>query len=143
MAAPGRKHQTSPKAQWRSAEQCPPRPRYSESGRRRNERFPVRCAETRKETAAAKHPGHCFARGAPWLFLTTSGEIRILDNLFFRGSNIIDQSQLEADNEAAKMFVGKPCGLAKAERWKVEKKNIPREVFLLSRPLHFNASQFY
>jgi hypothetical protein len=35
------------------------------------------------------------------------------------------QWQLKGDHEAAKMFVGEPCGLAKAEGWKVEKKNIP------------------
>ncbi len=35
------------------------------------------------------------------------------------------QWQLRSDKDAAKMFVGDPCGLAKAEGWKVEKKNIP------------------
>lgn len=35
------------------------------------------------------------------------------------------QWQLKDDKEAAKMFVGDPCGLAKMEGWKVEKKNIP------------------
>lgn len=35
------------------------------------------------------------------------------------------QWQLKGDQEAAKMFVGNPCGLAKMEGWKVEKKNIP------------------
>jgi predicted alpha/beta-hydrolase family hydrolase len=35
------------------------------------------------------------------------------------------QWQLKGDDDAAKMFVGEPCGLAKAEGWKVEKKNIP------------------
>lgn len=35
------------------------------------------------------------------------------------------QWQLKADNEAAKMFVGEPSGLAKAAGWKVEKKKIP------------------
>lgn len=35
------------------------------------------------------------------------------------------QWQLKDDQEAAKMFVGEPCGLAKSEGWKVEKKNIP------------------
>jgi predicted alpha/beta-hydrolase family hydrolase len=33
--------------------------------------------------------------------------------------------QLNADSEAAKLFVGEPCGLAKQEGWKVEKKKIP------------------
>lgn len=35
------------------------------------------------------------------------------------------QWQLKGDEEAAKMFVGEPCGLANVEGWKVEKKNIP------------------
>jgi predicted alpha/beta-hydrolase family hydrolase len=35
------------------------------------------------------------------------------------------QWQLRGDKEAAKMFAGDPCGLAKQEGWKVEKKNIP------------------
>jgi predicted alpha/beta-hydrolase family hydrolase len=35
------------------------------------------------------------------------------------------QWQLRSDKEAGRMFVGDPCGLAKAEGWKVEKKNIP------------------
>jgi predicted alpha/beta-hydrolase family hydrolase len=35
------------------------------------------------------------------------------------------QWQLRGDKDAAKMFVGDPCGLAKVEGWKVEKKNIP------------------
>ncbi len=35
------------------------------------------------------------------------------------------QWQLKDDKEAAKMFGGDPCGLAKVEGWKVEKKNIP------------------
>jgi predicted alpha/beta-hydrolase family hydrolase len=35
------------------------------------------------------------------------------------------QWQLRADKEAAKMFVGEPCGLAKQDGWRVEKKNIP------------------
>lgn len=35
------------------------------------------------------------------------------------------QWQLKDDQEAAKMFVGEPCGLAKLEGWKTEKKNIP------------------
>jgi predicted alpha/beta-hydrolase family hydrolase len=35
------------------------------------------------------------------------------------------QWQLRSDKDAAKMFVGDPCGLAKVEGWKVEKKNIP------------------
>ena len=35
------------------------------------------------------------------------------------------QWQLRADKEAGRMFVGDPCGLAKAEGWKVEKKNSP------------------
>jgi predicted alpha/beta-hydrolase family hydrolase len=35
------------------------------------------------------------------------------------------QWQLKDDKEAAKMFVGDPCGLAKALGWIVEKKNIP------------------
>jgi dienelactone hydrolase len=33
--------------------------------------------------------------------------------------------QLRGDKDAAKMFLGDPCGLAKREGWKVEKKNIP------------------
>lgn len=33
--------------------------------------------------------------------------------------------QLRGDKDAAKMFVGKPSGLAKREGWTVEKKNIP------------------
>jgi hypothetical protein len=33
--------------------------------------------------------------------------------------------QLRGDKEAAKMFTGEPCGLAKTEGWRVEKKNIP------------------
>jgi len=32
---------------------------------------------------------------------------------------------LKGDAEAAKMFQGDPCGVAKMEGWKVEKKNIP------------------
>ena len=35
------------------------------------------------------------------------------------------QWQLRKDEEAAKMFVGNPSGLANREGWKVEKKNIP------------------
>lgn len=35
------------------------------------------------------------------------------------------QWQLRADKQAGGMFVGEPCGLAKAEGWKVEKKKIP------------------
>ena len=35
------------------------------------------------------------------------------------------QWQLKSDIEASKMFVGEPCGLAKQEAWKVEKKNLP------------------
>jgi len=35
------------------------------------------------------------------------------------------QWQLKGDQAAAKMFVGEPCGVAKLEGWKVEKKNIP------------------
>lgn len=35
------------------------------------------------------------------------------------------QWHLRGDKEAAKMFAGDPCGLAKQEGWKVEKKNIP------------------
>jgi dienelactone hydrolase len=35
------------------------------------------------------------------------------------------QWQIRSDKEAARMFVGDPCGLAKVEGWKVEKKNIP------------------
>ncbi len=34
------------------------------------------------------------------------------------------QWQLKDDKEAAKLFAGDPCGLAKMEGWKVEKKNI-------------------
>jgi hypothetical protein len=33
--------------------------------------------------------------------------------------------QLKADKESAKMFEGEPCGLAKMQGWKVEKKNLP------------------
>lgn len=35
------------------------------------------------------------------------------------------QWRLKNDAEAAKMFIGDPCGLAKVEGWKVEKKKIP------------------
>ena len=35
------------------------------------------------------------------------------------------QWRLRDDIEAGRMFVGDPCGLAKVEGWKVEKKNIP------------------
>ena len=35
------------------------------------------------------------------------------------------QWQLRSNREAGRMFLGDPCGLAKAEGWKVEKKNIP------------------
>jgi predicted alpha/beta-hydrolase family hydrolase len=35
------------------------------------------------------------------------------------------QWQLRGDKEAARMFVGDPCGLANIEGWKVEKKKIP------------------
>jgi hypothetical protein len=35
------------------------------------------------------------------------------------------QWQLKGDMEAAKMFMGEPCGVARMEGWKVEKKNIP------------------
>jgi hypothetical protein len=35
------------------------------------------------------------------------------------------QWQLKGDKEAAKMFEGDPCGVAKMEGWKAEKKNIP------------------
>lgn len=35
------------------------------------------------------------------------------------------QWQLKGDKEAAKMFQGEPCGVAKMEGWKAEKKNIP------------------
>jgi hypothetical protein len=35
------------------------------------------------------------------------------------------QWQLRRDEEAGKMFVGEPSGLAKEQGWKVEKKNIP------------------
>jgi len=34
------------------------------------------------------------------------------------------QWQLKGDREAARMFEGEPCGVAKMEGWKVEKKNI-------------------
>jgi hypothetical protein len=34
------------------------------------------------------------------------------------------QWQLKGDRQAAKMFKGEPCGVAKMEGWKVEKKNI-------------------
>jgi len=33
--------------------------------------------------------------------------------------------QLKGDREAARMFEGEPCGVAKMDGWKVEKKNIP------------------
>ncbi|RQV94869.1 MAG: alpha/beta hydrolase [Calditrichaeota bacterium] len=33
--------------------------------------------------------------------------------------------QLKEDMEAAKMFIGEPCGVAQMPGWKVEKKNIP------------------
>lgn len=35
------------------------------------------------------------------------------------------QWHLKDDKEAARMFLGDPCGLAKVEGWKVDKKNIP------------------
>jgi len=35
------------------------------------------------------------------------------------------QWQLKGDQDAAKMFTGEPCGVAKMSGWKVEKKNIP------------------
>jgi len=35
------------------------------------------------------------------------------------------QWQLKSDKEAAKMFVGEPCGLSQMPGWKAEKKNIP------------------
>jgi predicted alpha/beta-hydrolase family hydrolase len=35
------------------------------------------------------------------------------------------QWQLKGQEEGAKLFVGDPCGLAKSEGWKVEKKNLP------------------
>jgi len=35
------------------------------------------------------------------------------------------QWQLRGDKDAANMFLGEPCGLAKRESWRVEKKNIP------------------
>jgi predicted alpha/beta-hydrolase family hydrolase len=35
------------------------------------------------------------------------------------------QWRLNAESEAGKLFMGEPCGLAKQEGWKVEKKNIP------------------
>lgn len=35
------------------------------------------------------------------------------------------QWQLRGDKDAANMFVGEPCGLAKREGWRVEKKKIP------------------
>jgi hypothetical protein len=35
------------------------------------------------------------------------------------------QWQLKDDEEAAKMFLGEPCGLSQRSGWKVEKKNIP------------------
>lgn len=35
------------------------------------------------------------------------------------------QWQLKGDEEAGKMFTGDPCGLAKREGWKVEKKKVP------------------
>ena len=35
------------------------------------------------------------------------------------------QWQLRSDKEAARMFLSDPCGLAKVEGWKVEKKSIP------------------
>jgi hypothetical protein len=34
------------------------------------------------------------------------------------------QWQLKGDREAAKMFEGDPCGVAKRDGWTVEKKNI-------------------
>ena len=33
--------------------------------------------------------------------------------------------QLKGDKEAAKMFIGEPCGVSQMPGWKVEKKNIP------------------
>jgi dienelactone hydrolase len=35
------------------------------------------------------------------------------------------QWQLKGDKQAAKMFQGEPCGVAKMAGWKVQKKNIP------------------
>jgi hypothetical protein len=35
------------------------------------------------------------------------------------------QWQLKADPKASELFEGEPCGVARMEGWKVEKKNIP------------------
>jgi hypothetical protein len=35
------------------------------------------------------------------------------------------QWQLRKDEQVGKLFVGDPCGLAKEDGWKVQKKNIP------------------
>ena len=46
------------------------------------------------------------------------GEFAIVASAWF-------QWQLKGDKEAAKMFEGEPCGVAKMAGWKAEKKNIP------------------
>ncbi len=63
--------------------------------------------------AANLDVGHGGTYGEPH-----GGEYAIVATAWF-------QWQLKGDNEAAKMFVGDPGGLAQMEGWTVEKKNIP------------------
>ena len=63
--------------------------------------------------AANLDVGHGGTYGRPH-----GGEFAVVATAWF-------QWQLKADSEAAKMFEGDPCGVAKMPGWKVEKKNIP------------------
>ena len=40
------------------------------------------------------------------------------------------QWQLKGDNEGSKMFVGEPCGLAKQEGWRLQKRTFREQVIL-------------
>jgi len=57
--------------------------------------------------------GHGGTYGRPH-----GGDFAIVSTAWF-------QWQLKDDEEAARMFLGEPCGVARMEGWKVEKKNIP------------------
>jgi len=63
--------------------------------------------------AANLDVGHGGTYGRPH-----GGEFAVVATAWF-------QWQLKGDREAAKMFVGEPCGVAQMPGWKVEKKNIP------------------
>lgn len=63
--------------------------------------------------AANLNVGHGGTYGRPH-----GGDFAIVATAWF-------QWQLKGDRQAVKMFVGEPCGVAKMEGWKVDKKLIP------------------